>query len=150
MIESVASILISTEDEFILQKRDDKPGVIQPGKITNFGGGLKAGEDPLDAIAREIEEELLIKLSRQDFRLLGSFAITDPTDRPNQIKHVYIARNIQKENLRLKEGQAIVYLKTKDSLELAELSQNTREVLKLFQETLFHLPLEQVQLKTRR
>jgi len=47
-------ILIRTDEALILQHRDDKPGITNPGFITSFGGGVEPGETPAQAALREI------------------------------------------------------------------------------------------------
>ena len=132
MKESVQSILISTEGEFILQKRDNKPGIGVPGKVVNFGGSSEFGETPLQAIAREIREELCIKLLEDDFKLVGSFVMKSSLDGEDRLRYVFVARNIKKADLILKEGEAIVFAKTKDDLEKFPLSEGTKIALDLF------------------
>jgi 8-oxo-dGTP diphosphatase len=53
-----SAILYNDRGEFLLQQRDDKPGLPYPNTWNPFGGQLEPGEDPLTGILRELEEEL--------------------------------------------------------------------------------------------
>lgn len=132
MKQTVSSILISTDNEFILQQRDDKPGIARPGMITNFGGSLEGDERPIDAIIREIEEELSMTLNEKDFSLLTSLVIKSSLSSEEHLTHLFVAHNIKKSDLFLREGKAIVYVKFDESLDSLNLSPGTREVLTMF------------------
>lgn len=58
--QSAHAILI-LNGEYVLQKRDDRPDISSPGKWSLFGGKVGKGEEPSDAIKREIREELSIE-----------------------------------------------------------------------------------------
>lgn len=132
MKQTVSSILISTDDEFILQQRDDKSDIARPGMITNFGGSVEKGEKPINAIIREIQEELSIKLSKQDFQSLGSSIKMGSLDNKEYLTHLFVARNIKKQELILQEGKEIVYVAPDKSLDSLNLSPRTKEVLIMF------------------
>ena len=59
-IQSVHAILI-LDGKFILQLRDNKPTISNAGQWSLFGGKMDIGETPLQAIRREIYEELSIE-----------------------------------------------------------------------------------------
>jgi 8-oxo-dGTP pyrophosphatase MutT (NUDIX family) len=48
-------------DKYVLQLRDSNPDIAAPGQWSLFGGMMKTDETPLEAISREIYEELLIE-----------------------------------------------------------------------------------------
>jgi 8-oxo-dGTP diphosphatase len=54
----VSAMLYNSAGELFLQQRDNAPGLRYPFHWTPFGGQVEAGEDPRDAIYRELEEEL--------------------------------------------------------------------------------------------
>jgi 8-oxo-dGTP pyrophosphatase MutT (NUDIX family) len=54
---AVAAIIL-VEGKYLLQKRDPKPDIWYPGFWGLFGGGVEPDEAPLDALARELHEEL--------------------------------------------------------------------------------------------
>ncbi len=54
---------------FVTRRAREKP--YAPGKWENTGGHVRAGEDPEDAVLRELFEETGIAVRREDVRLLG-------------------------------------------------------------------------------
>lgn len=49
---------------YVLQLRDDRPGIASPGMWAFFGGSLEDGEEPEAGLRREIAEELDIEIHR--------------------------------------------------------------------------------------
>lgn len=62
-----ANAIITCNGKLLLEKRRDSDtwGLV--------GGGVKDSEEPLDAIAREIKEELGIRISKNEFRKLAVY-----------------------------------------------------------------------------
>lgn len=54
----VAIAIIYREDKFLMQLRDNIPGIVYPGYWGLFGGHLEDGENPEDAVKRELAEEI--------------------------------------------------------------------------------------------
>lgn len=54
----VAIAILYQDDRFLMQLRDDIPGILFPGHWGFFGGHLEVGEDANSAIYRELEEEI--------------------------------------------------------------------------------------------
>lgn len=65
---SVLAVLLAN-DRYVMQLRDDRPGIADPGVWALFGGRIEPGEAPRAALVREIQEELRIHLS--DCRFIG-------------------------------------------------------------------------------
>ncbi|MEX2246822.1 MAG: NUDIX domain-containing protein [Dehalococcoidia bacterium] len=55
---TAVALLIDREGRFLLQHRDDKPGIENPGRWGSFGGAIEPYETPEEGFLREIEEEL--------------------------------------------------------------------------------------------
>jgi 8-oxo-dGTP pyrophosphatase MutT (NUDIX family) len=76
---AVAAILLDPEGRYLLQRRDDIPGIWFPGHWGFFGGAIESGEAPVAATLRELAEEIGIALApsrlatflRMDFDLEG-------------------------------------------------------------------------------
>jgi 8-oxo-dGTP pyrophosphatase MutT (NUDIX family) len=56
--DAVAAIIIVEDGRYLLQSRDDIPGIFYPGHWGLFGGGVDEGESPEQALYREMMEEL--------------------------------------------------------------------------------------------
>ena len=54
----VATAILFQGDRFLMQLRDDIPGIVYPGHWTFFGGHLEPGESPEVGVWRELEEEI--------------------------------------------------------------------------------------------
>jgi 8-oxo-dGTP pyrophosphatase MutT (NUDIX family) len=75
--DAAAAIILVGSDGYLLQLRDPRPDIWYPGHWGLFGGGIDPGEDPVQALARELREELELELreanffARIDFDLAG-------------------------------------------------------------------------------
>jgi 8-oxo-dGTP pyrophosphatase MutT (NUDIX family) len=58
-----AAALIVVDHRYLLQLRDQKPGLFYPGHWGLFGGACDPGEAPDDALRRELHEELGLSIS---------------------------------------------------------------------------------------
>jgi 8-oxo-dGTP pyrophosphatase MutT (NUDIX family) len=54
----VALAILYQENKFLMQLRDNIPGIAHPGVWGLFGGHIEVGESPLVAIQRELIEEI--------------------------------------------------------------------------------------------
>jgi 8-oxo-dGTP pyrophosphatase MutT (NUDIX family) len=58
-----AVAILHVDGTFVLQHRDDKPGIPLPGHWSLFGGEIDPGKNAHQAIRREIHEELGLRRS---------------------------------------------------------------------------------------
>lgn len=56
--DAVAALLLHEDGRYIMQLRDEKDGIFYPGHWGCFGGAVEQGEDPAEALRRELREEL--------------------------------------------------------------------------------------------
>jgi 8-oxo-dGTP pyrophosphatase MutT (NUDIX family) len=54
----VAAILVLEDGRYLMQQRSARPDIWYPGHWGCFGGAVDAGEPPLEAMRRELREEL--------------------------------------------------------------------------------------------
>lgn len=93
----VAIAILYHQDQYLMQLRDDIPGIAYPGHWGFFGGHCDPGEHPDDAIHRELMEELGYRTA--------SIKPFDLYPDPGVIRHVYYAPlTVPLSELRLMEG----------------------------------------------
>ena len=106
------AVLLDMQGRLLLQQRDDIPGILQPGKISLFGGHCETGETNLECAVREINEEisypvsadrceLLVKYEGADIDLLESIGGTLDCE-------IYLVRDIPAEKLVITEGALFI------------------------------------------
>jgi 8-oxo-dGTP pyrophosphatase MutT (NUDIX family) len=99
---STAALLVDRQGRFLLQHRDDKPEIENPGRWGTFGGEMEPCETPDAAFLREIEEELGWRPSR--FALVRSFPYDARAGRT--LIYLYAALvDVPQDQLVLGEGQ---------------------------------------------
>jgi 8-oxo-dGTP pyrophosphatase MutT (NUDIX family) len=93
--DAVAAVLVHEDGRYIVQLRDSRPDIFYPSHWGCFGGAVEPRETPVDAMRRELREELAFEVSTPsrftqfdfDFRPLGYgkvfriyFEVTVPDD----------------------------------------------------------------------
>ncbi len=56
--DAVAALLVLEDGRYVMQLRDTLPGIFYPNHWGCFGGAVDAGEKPLEALRRELREEI--------------------------------------------------------------------------------------------
>lgn len=102
-------IIKNSEDKILLQLRDDKPGILYPASWGLLGGSVEEGESYLQAIKREINEE--IKINIEPVKELGIFFHPEE----NLQVHVFLGKlNKKAEEIELTEGQEVRFFDIPD------------------------------------
>lgn len=60
--DAVAALLVLEDGRYVMQLRDALPNIFYPNHWGCFGGAVDAGEQPLEALRRELREELEYEL----------------------------------------------------------------------------------------
>ena len=97
---SAVGILINSNNEFLLQKKTADYHLC-PGQWCLFGGEFKSNESPLDAIKRELEEELGLELSNMSYFFKNSWKMGKREYRED-VFVVFFDKNIM--DIKLSEG----------------------------------------------
>ena len=62
--DAVAALLVHEDGRYIMQLRDGKEGIFYPGHWGCFGGAIEQGEGPVNALRRELREELELDVTQ--------------------------------------------------------------------------------------
>jgi 8-oxo-dGTP pyrophosphatase MutT (NUDIX family) len=65
--DAVAAIICVEADGYLMQLRDIRPDIWYPDHWGLFGGAIDPGETPLEALRRELDEELELDVTTADF-----------------------------------------------------------------------------------
>ena len=105
-MKQIAQVLLFDRDRrLLIYLRDDKPNIPFPNHWDFFGGHIEAGENPEEALVREVREELGIALARYEF--VRRYECWEGDVYPN-IKHIFCAQIDQPaEELVIREGQKL-------------------------------------------
>ena len=96
----VGALLVDTNGKLIVQQRDDKPGITNPGMVSLFGGTSHDGESPIETLRRELQEELELEVNSNNL-LLQTVKHENET---NVACSIYIVTGVDAEKLKLHEG----------------------------------------------
>jgi 8-oxo-dGTP pyrophosphatase MutT (NUDIX family) len=64
--DAVAAIITVEDGRYLMQLRDDIPRIFYPGHWGCFGGAVGREEDPVEALLRELDEELEMQATGVD------------------------------------------------------------------------------------
>jgi 8-oxo-dGTP diphosphatase len=107
--EVAAALIIDQRGRFLLQQRDNVPGILFPGKIGLFGGHREGDETFLECVVREIHEELSFFIAPERFEHLASYRGTDPYIAGGSLwRELYVTRDVPVEPLKVTEGSLLI------------------------------------------
>ncbi len=86
----VHAILTTPDGKVILQQRDSNPHIVNPGKISMFGGTIKKTDSLKKALRRELLEELEFDLKNHSLSKLGTYEKKKDIDGIDYTIHVYV------------------------------------------------------------
>ncbi|MEL7050996.1 MAG: NUDIX hydrolase [Cyanobacteria bacterium J06634_6] len=97
-LRQVALALLHQDGKLLMQLRDDFDHIVHPGIWGFFGGHIEAGEDPAEAMRRELLEEI-------NYVPPSLSLFSDPADDKVKRYHYYGALTVPITQLALNEGQ---------------------------------------------
>lgn len=107
--EIAAAILIDSNGRVLLQRRDDEPNILEPGKVGMFGGHREGDESFIECVVREIAEEISYCVPANRFHHLLSLDGPDPEKSEGRVKgEFFVAYDIPIDELTITEGKLLV------------------------------------------
>ncbi len=82
----VGCLVLSQDGKILLQQRDENIQT-SPGCLATFGGGIEQNETPMQALVRELKEELGAEVKISDVISLG--VLTESVTNYKQLVYVY-------------------------------------------------------------
>lgn len=102
-MKQVAKIfLLNHEKKLLMVLRDNKPEIAYPNYWSEIGGEIEKGESPIEALKREIDEEIICKI--YDIEFVGEIFILAEDCKLILFKGKVIDRL---EDIKLYEGQKL-------------------------------------------
>ncbi len=102
----VGCLVKSKNNQIVLQQRDGNC-LSFPGCLATFGGGIEKGETPMEALIRELKEELGAEVHASDVLSFG--AITEAETDYSEVIYVYFWHDKQGTITGCYEGKAKYY-----------------------------------------
>lgn len=121
MKQVATALLFDKDGKLLIYLRDNKASIPYPNMWDLFGGFIEIGETPLQALRRELQEELSLEL---EFYHPFACYYSSPKERVPNAKHVFWGRiACGPEALILHEGQRIasIYACERHALEFASI-----------------------------
>jgi len=122
-------LLIRKDGAVILQVRDNKPGITNPGLVSSFGGHIEAGEEPIEAAVREINEETNLGLTEDQLQFYRKCRKTKAVHGEDWDVYYFVATNISAEHLAVYEGAGYTVIADKKALERTKTTVLLKQVL---------------------
>ena len=119
---SGAGVLLKDKSgKFLLQLRDNKKTISSQGKWSVFGGGVKRNENPLDAVIREMKEELELDMDKAHLKQIMAFPF------PYRKQYLFIyKKSIDPSKLKLHEGRKMELFSEKEIRRMKGVAYATR------------------------
>jgi ADP-ribose pyrophosphatase YjhB (NUDIX family) len=128
--EYASVILLTPDDDIVLQLRDDNPEIVDPNCLSLFAGMLRAGEEPASGARRCIRDETELVLGELEF----FFTYETTVERHGRISksHSFIARNINVEEVKVHQGQGFALIHNEGDLDNFEFALISKDILQRY------------------
>jgi len=105
---AVAALIQLEDGRYLMQHRDNVPSIWYPGLWGCFGGAVDEGENPAEAIRRELYEELNVSITKAEYFTRFDFDLsTIGKSAYYRIYYVVPMSRAERERIVLHEGQGV-------------------------------------------
>ena len=117
----VSCWIINEEGKILLQKRSANKKK-NPNMWSKTGGHVEAGEKPIDALKREIREEIGINITDKNITLTGIYKSNDPNNKYFSYDYIIkLKNNVEKYNLQIDEVSEVKYITINEMIYLKKI-----------------------------
>jgi 8-oxo-dGTP pyrophosphatase MutT (NUDIX family) len=102
--DAAAAIIVLDDGRYLMQLRDDKPGIFYPDHWGLFGGAIDQGEDGEQALRRELREELDHEADKVSYFTRMDFAF-ESLGAKSSVRLFYVVEMVSSDLSRLKLGE---------------------------------------------
>ncbi len=74
MTKIAGTLLVTEKNQVVLQRRDNKPSIVSPGKLSLFGGHMEGDESPKEGAIRELREEISLDVGQLSLEHVCDFS----------------------------------------------------------------------------
>ena len=107
--EIACALIVDTCGRFLLQQRDDIPGIVCPGMVGLFGGHREGDETFLQCVVREVHEEISYFVAPERFDHLASYSGADADVEGGTVRgEFFVARDVPADALHITEGSLVL------------------------------------------
>jgi 8-oxo-dGTP pyrophosphatase MutT (NUDIX family) len=104
--EAACALLMDARGRLLLQRRDDIPNIMQPGKLSLFGGHREGNETFQECVVREVEEEVSQAIPAVRFVHLATFDGADPDRQSGMLfAELFVVHDVDPDMLVVTEGR---------------------------------------------
>lgn len=129
-------IITDKQGNFIMQKRDNKPGITNPNMVTCFGGHVDPTDKTMrDAVARELREETNLSFQNDELYYFKTYHKNTATHGEDSYVTYFALANASTHGLEVYEGQGFEVIAPTDDLDTIFLSPLARQALSDYKES---------------
>lgn len=111
--QHTSCLIMDASNRYLLQKRPSNWRTF-PGYLCMFGGEIEYNESPVEAMIRELKEELEVSITPNELIYIAS--ITELISGHCELIHQYCYKDIKNEIKRTTEGELVVFDNKNDIL----------------------------------
>ena len=110
-LQNAVAAIIKYKDKYLFQLRDKKKNIFFPEYWGLFGGAIDKNETKINALIREIEEELSITLKKSQLEYITTITFHHKNKKINRYFYFAEINDIEKKTIKLNEGKKYEFFK---------------------------------------
>ena len=104
-LQNAVAAIIKYKDKYLFQLRDKKKNIFFPEHWGLFGGAIDKNETKINALIREVKEELSITLKKSQLEYVTTITFEHKKIKISRYFYFLEINDIQKKKIKLNEGK---------------------------------------------